>query len=150
MKPRILLTGKTGQVGAEFAILLPSLGDVLAPDHRDLDLTRRDDIVRTIRNFRPHLIINAAAYTTVDLAEKEESIAYAINAEAPAVMAQEAKKVGASMVHYSTDYVFDGTKGDPYTENDAPNPLNMYGRTKLAGEQAIRNAGVSYLIFRTA
>jgi dTDP-4-dehydrorhamnose reductase len=150
MKSRILLTGKTGQVGAELAVLLPRLGEVLAPGHRDLDLTKRDDIVRTIRDLRPHLIVNAAAYTAVDHAEKEESVAYAVNAEAPALMAQEAKRIGASIVHYSTDYVFDGTKSTPYTEDDAPNPVSAYGRTKLAGEEAIRSVGLPHIIFRTA
>ena len=150
LKPRILLAGKTGQVGAELAILLPRLGDVFAPEHGDFDLARPTDIVRTIRDVRPNLIVNAAAYTAVDHAEKEPSMAHAVNAEAPALMAHEAKKLGAAIVHYSTDYVFDGTKRSPYTESDTPNPINVYGKTKLASEQAIRDAGLPHLIFRTA
>jgi dTDP-4-dehydrorhamnose reductase len=150
MKPRILLTGKNGQIGAELAIVLPRLGEVIALDHQQLDLSRPDDIRRTIREIRPLLIVNAAAYTAVDQAEKEEAIAQAINADAPALMAQEAKKIGAGLVHYSTDYVFDGSKHSPYEENDPPNPASVYGKTKLAGEQAIRDAGVPHLIFRTA
>jgi dTDP-4-dehydrorhamnose reductase len=150
MKPRILLTGKNGQVGAELAMVLPGLGEVIAPDREELDLSRPDEIRRTIREIRPSLIVNAAAYTAVDQAEKEEALAQAINADAPALMAQEASKIGAGLVHYSTDYVFDGSKHSPYEENDPPNPVSVYGRTKLAGEQAIRDAGLPYLIFRTA
>jgi dTDP-4-dehydrorhamnose reductase len=150
MKPRILLTGKNGQVGAELALVLPRLGEVIALDRHELDLVRCDDIRRTIQEIRPFLIVNAAAYTAVDQAEKEEALAQAINADAPAMMAQEAKKIGAGLVHYSTDYVFDGSKHSPYEENDRTNPVSVYGKTKLAGEQAIRDAGVPHLIFRTA
>jgi dTDP-4-dehydrorhamnose reductase len=150
MKPRILLTGATGQVGSELAVVLLTLGDVIAPNRTLLDLAKPDGVSRTIREIRPQLIVNAAAYTAVDRAEKEPSIAWAVNAEAPAVMAQEAKKIGAGILHYSTDYVFDGSKLTPYTENDPPNPISVYGKTKLAGEQAIRDAGVPHLIFRTA
>ena len=150
MKPRILLTGKSGQVGAELATVLPRLGEVIALDHQQLDLSKPDDIRRTIQEIRPLLIVNAAAYTAVDQAEKEEAIAQAINADAPALMAEEAKKIGAGLLHYSTDYVFDGSKQVPYDEDDQPNPISVYGKTKLAGEQAIRDAGVPHLIFRTA
>jgi dTDP-4-dehydrorhamnose reductase len=150
MKPKILLTGKNGQVGAELAMVLPQLGEVIALDHQQLDLSRPDDIRRTIQEIRPLLIVNAAAYTAVDQAEKEEAMAQAINADAPALMAQEAKKIGAGLVHYSTDYVFDGSKHSPYEENDPPNPISVYGKTKLAGEQAIQDAGLPHLIFRTA
>jgi dTDP-4-dehydrorhamnose reductase len=150
MKPRILLTGKNGQVGAELALLLPALGEVIALDRRDLDLSRPDDVRRTIREIRPGLIFNAAAYTAVDQAEKEESVAQAINAEAPALMAEEAKKIGAGLVHYSTDYVFDGSKHSPYEESDSSNPVSVYGKTKLAGERAIQDVGLPHLIFRTA
>jgi dTDP-4-dehydrorhamnose reductase len=150
MNSRILLTGKNGQIGAELAAVLPGLGEVIAPDRQQLDLSRPDDIRRTIQEIRPTLIVNAAAYTAVDQAEKEESVAQAINADAPALMAQEAKKIGAGLVHYSTDYVFDGSKHSPYEESDPPNPLSVYGKTKLAGEQAIRDVGLPHLIFRTA
>ena len=109
-----------------------------------------NEIREAIRRVRPGLIVNAAAYTAVDQAEKEPSLAQAINSDAPEIMAVEGKKIGASLVHYSTDYVFDGTKNSPYLEDDPPNPLSVYGRTKLAGEQAIRSSGVSHLIFRTA
>jgi dTDP-4-dehydrorhamnose reductase len=150
MNSRILLTGKNGQIGAELAAVLPGLGEVIAPDRQQLDLSRPDDIRRTIQEIRPTLIVNAAAYTAVDQAEKEEPVAQAINADAPALMAQEAKKIGAGLVHYSTDYVFDGSKHSPYEESDPPNPLSVYGKTKLAGEQAIRDVGLPHLIFRTA
>jgi len=150
MTSRILLTGKNGQVGAELALLLPALGEVIALDRQDLDLSRPDDVRRTIQEICPALIINAAAYTAVDQAEKEEAVARAINADAPALMAQEAKKIGAGLVHYSTDYVFDGSKHSPYEENDRSNPVSVYGKTKLAGEQAIQQIGLPHLIFRTA
>jgi dTDP-4-dehydrorhamnose reductase len=150
MKPRILLTGKNGQVGAELALVLPRLGEVVALDRQQLDLSRPDDIRRTIQEIRPALVVNAAAYTAVDQAEKEVAIAQTINADAPALMAQEAKKIGAGLVHYSTDYVFDGSKRSPYEESDPPSPVSVYGRTKLAGEQAIRDVGLPHLIFRTA
>jgi dTDP-4-dehydrorhamnose reductase len=147
---KILLTGKNGQVGAELARQLPRLGGVLALDREQLDLTKPKVIQRAIRETKPRIIVNAAAYTAVDKAEEEESIARTVNAEAPGVMAEEAKKIGALLVHYSTDYVFNGTKTTPYTEEDPPNPISAYGRTKFAGEQAIRASGVPHLIFRTA
>jgi dTDP-4-dehydrorhamnose reductase len=149
MSPKILLTGKNGQVGADLAQLLPRLGEVVALDRRQLDLATPSDIRRTIRDHHPQIIVNTAAYTAVDQAEKEEALARAINTDAPGVIAEEAKKIGAMLVHYSTDYVFDGSKSSPYDENDLPNPLNVYGRTKLAGEQAIESTGVPHLIFRT-
>jgi dTDP-4-dehydrorhamnose reductase len=150
MKLKILLIGKNGQVGRELGRLLPSVGEVFALDRRQLDLLKPDDVRRTIREIRPQLIVNAAAYTAVDQAESDEPTARAINADAPLLMAQEAKKVGAALVHYSTDYVFDGLKTSPYCESDAPNPVSVYGKTKLAGELAIQEAGVPHLIFRTA
>jgi dTDP-4-dehydrorhamnose reductase len=150
MRPAILLTGKTGQVGFELNRSLPQLGELCAPDRRDLDLLNPESVRRAIRATRPQLIVNAAAYTAVDAAENDESKAYAINAEAPALLAAEAKRLNALLVHYSTDYVFDGTKRSPYSETDETNPLNVYGKSKLAGEQAIRASGASYLIFRTA
>lgn len=147
---RILLTGKNGQVGAELARFLPRMGVVIAFDRQQLDLSKPDQIRRAIREVRPQIIVNAAAYTAVDQAETDEAAARTINADAPGILAEEAKKIGAGLVHYSTDYVFDGSKTSPYEENDPPNPLSVYGRTKLAGEQAIRDAGVPHLIFRTA
>ena len=121
----------------------------MGPDS-PLDTAESDEIRRVIQYVRPHLIVNAAAYTAVDRAETDETTARAVNAEAPARIAEEAKKIGASLVHYSTDYVFDGLKDSPYDETDPPKPINVYGRTKLAGEQAVREVGVPHLIFRTA
>src|SRR6266478_760180 len=139
MKPVILLTGKNGQVG-----------DVVAFGHDQLDLSNPSDIRRRIREVRPQLIVNAAAYTAVDQAETDETTAQAVNAEAPGLMAEEAKKIGAALVHYSTDFVFDGTKKLPYDEADSANPINVYGKTKFAGEKAIRGSSVPHLIFRTS
>jgi dTDP-4-dehydrorhamnose reductase len=150
MNSRILLTGKTGQVGAELLALLPSFGEVAAFDRHELDLSNPEQIRRAIRDVQPTIIVNAAAYTSVDQAEREEKQAYIINVEAPALMAEEAKKIGAALVHYSTDYVFDGSKNLPYEETDHPSPINVYGKTKLAGEEAIRAVGVPHLIFRTS
>lgn len=150
MKPTILLTGRTGQVGSELHRLLPLLGKVVAPDRKELDLLDPDTIRRTARDLRPQLIVNAAAYTAVDAAESDQACAYAINEEAVRVMAEEAKSLNAGLVHYSTDYVFDGSKRSPYDERDPTNPLNVYGKSKFAGEQAIRNSGVPHLIFRTS
>src|SRR5437667_9207667 len=149
MKPVILLTGKNGQVGGELLRFLPQVGEVIAFGHDQLDLSNPSDIRRTIRDVQPQLIVNAAAYTAVDQAETDEATAQAVNAEAPGLMAEEAKKIGAVLVHYSTDYVFDGTKKTPYDEMDSANPLNVYGKTKFAGEQAIRSSGLPHLIFRT-
>ena len=149
-KPRILLTGKTGQVGGALAPLLARLGRLTALDRRELDLSRPDEIRRVIRGVLPGVIVNAAAYTAVDRAESDEAAARAINSVAPAVMAEEAQRLGALLVHYSTDYVFDGTKRSPYEEDDAANPLNVYGKTKLEGEQAIQQIGPPHLIFRTS
>jgi dTDP-4-dehydrorhamnose reductase len=150
MNLRILLTGKNGQVGAELATLLPGLGEVAAFDRHQLDLSNPEQIRRAIRDVKPTVIVNAAAYTSVDQAEKEEKEAHIVNVEAPALMAEEAKKIGAILVHYSTDYVFDGSRSVPYDETDQPNPINVYGKTKLAGEEAIRAVDVPHLIFRTA
>ena len=147
---KILLTGKNGQVGSELARALAPLGEVVAFDRTGLDLTVPDRIVAVVRAVKPNVLVNAAAYTGVDQAEGEPEAAHAINAAAVAVLAEEARRAGALLVHYSTDYVFDGTKGAPYVEDDPPNPLNAYGRSKLAGEQAIRNAGGAYLILRTS
>lgn len=150
MKPAILLIGTNGQVGRELNWMLPRVGDVTPLDRQRLDLSKPEEIRRVIRTVRPTLIVNAAAYTAVDKAESDEAAARAINAEAPAVIAEEAKKLGASLVHYSTDYVFDGSKTTPYDEDDPTNPQNIYGKTKLDGEHAIQQSGASHLIFRTA
>ncbi len=146
----ILLIGKNGQVGSDLARLLPRLCKVVALDRTQLDISKPDDVRRAIRDFRPRLIINAAAYTAVDKAESDEAMAGAINADFPALLAEEARRIGAAVVHYSTDYIFDGLKNAPYDEIDPPNPISVYGKTKLAGEQAIRDSGVPHLIFRTA
>jgi dTDP-4-dehydrorhamnose reductase len=149
MRPAILLIGKNGQVGRELQKTLPAIGEVTALDRIQLDLTHTEEIRRVIRSFHPHIIVNAAAYTAVDKAEADEAAARTINATAPGIMAEEAKKIGASIVHYSTDYVFDGTKNTPYMENDRTNPQSVYGRTKLEGERGIQNSGAPHLIFRT-
>jgi dTDP-4-dehydrorhamnose reductase len=150
MKPAILLIGSNGQVGRELSELLPRVGEVTALDRQGLDINQPGEIRRAIRACRPGWIVNAAAYTAVDKAESEESLARAINADAPSVMAEEAKKIGACLIHYSTDYVFDGTKASPYEEHDPARPQNVYGRTKLEGERAVRESGAAHLIFRTA
>jgi dTDP-4-dehydrorhamnose reductase len=150
MKPRILLIGSSGQVGHELAGILPRVGEVVVPDRASFDLTRPSDVARIIHDTRPRIIVNAAAYTAVDLAEKEADKARAINAQAPAAMAAEAAELNALLVHYSTDYVFDGSKESPYGEDDLTNPLNVYGQTKLNGENAIRDSGCRHLILRTA
>jgi len=150
MKPAILLIGTNGQVGRALSTMLPRIGEVTALDRQRLDLTQPEEIRRAIHNFHPAFIMNAAAYTAVDKAESEENVARAVNAEAPAVMAEEAKKIGASLIHFSTDYVFDGSKTSPYDEDDPANPRNVYGSTKLEGERAIQASGAAHLIFRTA
>lgn len=150
MKPKILLTGKTGQLGSELLHALAALGEVIAPGREELDLLDAGSIRSFVLGARPELIVNAAAYTAVDRAESESELAYAINAQAPAVLATEAKKIGAAIVHYSTDYVFDGLKKRPYEETDPAAPINVYGKSKLEGEQAIQSSGVPHLILRTA
>jgi dTDP-4-dehydrorhamnose reductase len=147
---RILLTGASGQIGSELKQVLPALGELVALDRKALDLIDVDALRGSIRAIKPHLVVNAAAYTAVDRAEEEPDVARALNAVAPAIMAEEARKVDAAVVHYSTDYVFDGEKNNPYTESDLPLPLNTYGSTKLAGEQAIVAARIPHLILRTS
>ena len=147
---RILLIGKNGQVGWELRRTLAPLGEVIALDHQEMDLADPDAIRGVMREQRPHLVVNAAAYTAVDKAEEETDLAMAINGTAPGILAEEAKRAGAFLVHFSTDYVFDGEKESPYTEEDAPNPINVYGKTKLAGEQAIQAVGTPHLILRTS
>ncbi len=145
---KILLFGKVGQVGWELRRTLAPLGQVVCVDFPEVDFTKPDSIRGWIRNVSPDVIVNAAAYTAVDKAEAETALATKINAEAPAVMAEEARQRDALLVHYSTDYIFDGSKTTPYTEEDLPNPLGAYGRTKLAGDTAIQQVGGRHLIFR--
>nr|WP_315261624.1 dTDP-4-dehydrorhamnose reductase [uncultured Duganella sp.] len=147
---KVLLTGSTGQVGYELARSLQGVGEVVAVDRNVMDLSDLDQVRDVIRSVKPQLIVNPAAYTAVDKAESELALAYRINAEAPAVMAEEARALGAALVHYSTDYVFDGAQPAPRVEDDVVGPLNVYGASKLAGEQAIAAAGIPYLIFRTS
>ena len=147
---KILLIGANGQIGYELARQLPPLGEVIALDRTHMDLTDPDQVRAVIRYHQPQLLINAAAYTAVDQAESEPELTMRINAEAPAVMAQEAQALGAGMIHYSTDYVFDGSKDGSYEEDDATNPLNVYGRSKLAGELAVAAACEAHWIFRTS
>jgi len=146
----ILLTGINGQVGYELQFGLASLGKVHALDRSQLDLSNPDNIRQLVQSIKPDLIVNPAAYTAVDKAEVEPDLANAINAIAPQILAEEAAKLGAAIVYYSTDYVYDGAKTAPYVETDATNPLSVYGKTKLAGEEAIRATSVPHLILRTS
>ncbi len=146
----ILLTGATGQVGSELLKTLLPLGRVVAPSRTEMDLANADSVRQMVRRVRPRWIVNAGAYTAVDKAETEPEIAHAVNARAVAAMAEEALAVGAGILHFSTDYVFDGTNPNPYTEADPTSPINAYGRTKLAGEQALQSSGVGHAIFRTS
>jgi dTDP-4-dehydrorhamnose reductase len=147
---KVLITGARGQLGWELCRTFAPLGEVLAPERRDMDLADGDQLRRAVREAAPNLILNAAAYTGVDTAEAESSIALAVNAVAPGILAEEARRLGASLVHFSTDYVFDGARRAPYVEADAPLPLGVYGTTKLAGERAVQAAGGSHLIVRTS
>lgn len=147
---KILLTGVSGQVGFELQRTLAPLGQVVALPSQQLNLSDADAIRRVVREIQPDLIVNPAAYTAVDKAESEADLAYAVNGVAPSVLAEEAKRLGARLVHFSTDYVFDGNKQGAYAETDAVNPVSIYGKSKLAGEQAIESAGGSHLIFRTS
>lgn len=148
--PSILLLGASGQVGAELRQSFDGLGRLTVLDRSQLRLEREADIRRAIRAAAPGIILNAAACTAVDKAESETGTAMAINAHAPRVLAEEARRANALFVHYSTDYVFDGTKPSPWIETDSPNPLNVYGASKLAGEQAVIETGGRFLIFRTS
>ncbi len=147
---KILLTGKNGQVGFHLQRTLPALGEVHALDRQALELTDEKAIRERVRSMKPDVIVNAAAYTAVDQAESDPHLARAINAEAPRIIAEEAAKIGALMVHYSTDYVFDGAKREPYCETPPPRPLNVYGQTKWDGERAIQVVGGPHLIFRAS
>ncbi|WP_106805431.1 dTDP-4-dehydrorhamnose reductase [Pseudomonas sp. S5D5] len=147
---KILITGQHGQVSLALQQRLQDLGELIVLGRDQLDLADVDQIRQQVRAQRPDLIINAAAHTAVDLAESEADVAFAINAIAPGVLAEEAGALGIPLIHYSTDYVFDGNKPTPYTEADTPNPLGVYGQSKLAGEQAIAAVGGEYLILRTS
>lgn len=147
---RILLLGKIGQLGWELRRTLAPLGEITALDYPEIDLTRVDEIRRVVLEANPQVVINATAYTAVDRAESEPEVALAVNGRAPGIMAEASKELGAAFIHYSTDYVFDGTKSSPYVESDPTHPLGMYGESKLAGEQAIQQAGENFLIFRTS
>lgn len=147
---KILLTGNTGQLGYELERSLQGLGEIIAPGRADMDLSNLAQVRDVIRQVKPGLIVNPAAYTAVDKAETEPELALRINGQAPAVMAEEAKKLGAALIHYSTDYVFDGSKRTPYVEDDPTCPINVYGSSKLAGEQAIQSAGINHLVLRTS
>ncbi|MBI5751434.1 MAG: dTDP-4-dehydrorhamnose reductase [Hydrogenophilales bacterium] len=147
---KILITGANGQVGWELQRTLAPLGEVMALGRDTLDLANPDAIRKALRQAAPDLIVNAAAYTAVDKAEEERELAHAVNGIAPGVLAEEAKLLNAALVHYSTDYVFDGLKGAPYEEIDAPHPLSVYGETKLAGEKTIAAVGAPHLILRTS
>lgn len=147
---KILITGKNGQVGWELQKTLAPLGHIWCYDRNELDLMQPEAIAKAVRDIKPDIIVNAAAYTQVDKAESEPEEAFAVNAKAPLIFAEEAKKCGAIFVHYSTDYVFEGASSKPYDENDITNPLNVYGKTKLQGELAIQAIGGKYLILRTS
>ncbi len=147
---RVLVTGAGGQVGTDVARLFEGRAEVLALDRAALDLASPEAIVARVREARPRIIVNAGAYTAVDRAESEPEAAHAVNARAPAVLAEEARRSGAFLVHYSTDYVFDGRKRGPYEEPDATAPVNAYGATKLEGERAIAASGCAHVILRTS
>ncbi|MGZ8983782.1 MAG: dTDP-4-dehydrorhamnose reductase [Methylotenera sp.] len=151
---KILLTGANGQVGHALQRALSSetslANSVISLDRSQLDLTHHDEIRRVIQMIKPDLIINPAAYTAVDRAEVEPELAYAINAIGPRILAEEAAKIDARLIHFSTDYVYSGSKSSPYTEDDVTEPLSIYGKSKLAGEDAIRAVGLQHLIFRTS
>jgi dTDP-4-dehydrorhamnose reductase len=148
MTPRLLVIGKIGQVGWELRRTLAPLGSLVCVDFPEIDLTDPASIRKWVRETSPSVVINAAAYTAVDKAETESDRCNKINGVAPGILAEEAKKIGALMVHYSTDYVYDGTKSEPYVETDGTNPLSAYGRSKLTGDQTIIASGVPHLIFR--
>ena len=148
--PKILLTGCVGQLGRELKRSLACLGELVACDRAQLDLADPEALRDAVRAIAPTAIVNAAAYTAVDKAEAEPGVAEAINAAAPGILAAEARRLGALLIHYSTDYVFDGAKSAPYTEDDIPAPLSVYGRSKRAGELAITASGARHLVFRTS
>ncbi len=148
--PRILIVGYAGQVGMELQRSFSDAGVIICHDRNTVDLAAPDQVRAMVRRAAPDVILNAAAYTAVDRAESEPEQAMAVNVLAPGILAEEALRAGALLVHYSTDYVFDGSKMGPWVETDKPHPLNVYGATKLAGEEAIQQVGGKYLIFRTS
>ena len=145
---KILLLGKNGQVGWELRRTLAPLAEITAADYPEINFTDAPALLQLVAGMRPDVVVNAAAYTAVDKAETEPELCRQINAIAPGVLAEEAKKIGALMVHYSTDYIFDGTKTSPYAETDTPNPLGAYGQSKLEGDRAVKASGADHLIFR--
>ena len=147
---RIVLFGKDGQVGWELQSILPILGEFIPLGRNEVDVSDFHEVQKTLEELKPNLIINTSAYTDVDRAEKETELAMKINAIAPGVMAETARKNGTVFIHYSTDYVFDGKRDIPYTEKDLVNPLNVYGKSKLEGEENVKQAGDAYLILRTS
>ena len=147
---KIILFGKTGQLGSEFHEILPILGAVIPFGRNEVDVSDLDVLQKTLEELKPNLIINTSAYTEVDRAEKEPELAMKINAVAPGVMAEVARKISAVFIHYSTDYVFDGKRDTPLAENDPVNPLNVYGKSKLEGEENIKQAGDAFVILRTS
>jgi dTDP-4-dehydrorhamnose reductase len=147
---RLLLLGKFGQLGWELQRTLAPVGELIAVDYPEIDLSQPDQISRLVRQVKPEVIVNATAYTAVDRAESERQVAMNVNARAPGILADEARALGAGLIHFSTDYVFDGIANRPYLESDPPNPLGMYGQSKLDGERAIQAAGGIYLILRTS
>ena len=149
MSLRVLITGANGQVGWHLQRILAPMGEVMAIDVEEVDLTDLKAVATTVREFAPDIVANAAAYTAVDKAESEPELARAINVAAPAQIAAECARKNALMVHYSTDYVYDGSKSSPYEESDATGPLSVYGRTKLEGDQAIMASGCAHIILRT-
>ena len=149
-RPQILLLGKNGQLGWELQRTLQPLGIVHALDYPEIDLTRPDTLDGIFQEIHPAIIVNATAYTAVDQAESKPDVCMSINAQAPGIMAEAAAELGSVFIHYSTDYVFDGEKGSPYVETDSPNPLNIYGQSKLSGEKAVSQAGGASLVLRTS
>ena len=147
---KILLLGNTGQLGWELNRTLLPLGDIVALDFPQIDMSSPDNIRSIVRQYQPNLVVNATAYTNVDKAESEPELAMAINGTGPGILAEEVKRLHGALIHYSTDYVFDGTKGEPYTEEETPTPVSVYGVTKLAGEKNVQSVGGAYFIFRTS
>jgi len=146
---QILLIGRSGGLGWELQRTLAALGEVHTAGHPEIDLERTDLLRELVRKVKPQLIVNAAAYTAIDEAESEPERAWKVNAGAAGILAEEARRLKAVCIHYSTDYVFDGRKGSPYVETDPPNPINSYGRSKLEGERLIRDVDDAYIILRT-
>lgn len=147
---KTILFGRNGQLGSELQRVLAPLGDVAAVDYQEIDLQNDSAVEEFIRSQSPSVIVNASAYTAVDRAEQEQELAFQVNGRAPELMAKLALELKAAFIHVSTDYVFDGMLGRPYVETDRPNPLNIYGKSKLAGEQSVQRVGGAYLIFRTS